>query len=87
MTAKWTRALATAKAWAATARHSKSELEACVAAMETELQNMTGDVTGDTTAAVDTTVAVVAVAEAEAAEAAVADVAEAEVAVPLWLTA
>ena len=37
MAAKWTRALATAKLWAETAKYSKAALEACVTAMELEL--------------------------------------------------
>ena len=68
MEAKWTRAIATGKAWAKDAKYSKAALEQCVSEMEDVLVSMGGAVGGAVSVA-STVVDSVASVEAELAAA------------------
>ena len=68
MEAKWTRAIATGKAWAKDAKYSKAALEQCVSEMEDVLVSMGGAVGGAVSVA-STVVDSVASVEAEVAAA------------------
>ena len=76
MEAKWTRAIATGKAWAKDAKYSKAALEQCVSEMEDVLVSMGGAVggtvggtVGGAVSVASTVVASVASVEAELAAA------------------
>ena len=79
MEAKWTRAIATGKAWAKDAKYSKAALEQCVSEMEDVLVSMGGAVGGAVGGTVGGAVSVASTVVASVASVEVASV-EAEVA-------